>query len=140
MNRLITLSRRWLIYFGKTLPFFLCLIVFICYAETLFNLAVSRFVDHGGVVIPNNTITFFIASYFEYDWLSVIILAIISVAIETCYWNKLAVLYLGLQLIEKSVIYEHEFTTTGACIISAINILICAYLCMKGVMIYARKC
>lgn len=138
MNRLINLSRRWLIYLGKMLPFLFCAIVFVSYTETLFNVVLSHYYSYGEYIIVNKDISRFIASYIEYDWSSVIVLAIISIAIETCYWNKLAVVYLALQLLEKTIIYDYEFTPMYACVIALANMMVSGYLVYRGIKVLMK--
>ena len=129
---LIYKSRVALINIGKMLPFIVCAVVMVGYAETLFSLATNDFVMWDGNIIPNTPISRFVGFYFEYDIITLVILLTISVAIETCYWNKLAIVYLCIQLYEKNYLTSVELYTETICIIAFANILVSGFFVYKG--------
>lgn len=129
---LIYKSRVALINIGKMLPFIVCAIVMVGYADTLFSLTTNDFVVWDGNIIPNTPISRFIGLYFEYDIITLVILLTISVAIETCYWNKLAIVYLCIQLYEKNYFTSVELYTETICIIAFANILVSGFFVCKG--------
>lgn len=122
--------RRLLIRVGKLLPFFVCFLVLIGYMETLFVLAISDYLWYDGIVIPNTPLSFFIGRYFEYNLQMLVVLVIISIAIETCIYNKLACTYLGINLLEKSY-FDFELEPTCIYIICLVNILVAGYITFK---------
>lgn len=128
---MINKVRRLLIHIGKVLPFFICFLVLINYAETAFALATSDFLAYDGVVIPNIWLSFLVGHYFEYNIQTLLILTIISISVETCIYNKLVCLYLGINLMEKSY-FDFELEIIHVYIICLINILIAGYLTYKG--------
>lgn len=132
-------ARIWLIRLGKVLPFFVCAIVMLSYAETSFALATNDLINWGGVVIPNKPISRFIGNYFEYNLQMLVVLCIISIAIETCIYNKLACVYLGVNLYEKSYFANVELCTEYIYAICAANIIVSAYFVYKGLSIYLHK-
>ena len=132
-------SRVLLINIGKMLPFAVCLIVLISYIETLISLSSSNFVLLNGSYIPNKPISWFIGQYFEYNVITLIILLTISVAVETCIWNKLAIVYLAIQLAEKEYFITVELYPEYVYTIVIANILICGFFCYKGIRIISRK-
>ena len=97
-----------LVNMGKMLPFVLCGIILVSYSETMFSLATSDFVEWGGYIIPNTPISWFVGNYFEYDLVTLFALLIMSIAVQTCFWNKLSLLYLFLQLKEKEYLLSIE--------------------------------
>ena len=99
---MINKFRRLLIRVGKILPFIVCLLILLQYAETAFALLLSDFLVYDDMVIPNTPISFFIGRYFEYNLQMFVVLCIISIAIETCLANKACCVYLGVNLYEKS--------------------------------------
>ena len=131
-------ARIWLIRLGKVLPFVICFIVMLSYSETAFNLATNDLNDWCGIVIPSKPISWFISDYFEYNLQTLAVLAIISIAIETCIYNKLACGYLGANLAEKSY-FDFELEPTTIYIICLANIIVAGYLTIKGLIILIKQ-
>lgn len=125
-------ARKALIVVGKCIPFILCLIILLTYAETLFACVLSRFCTYGGVVIPNTPLSFVVGRLFEYDYLLVILVGIISIAIEACKWNLMAVLYMFFHLLEKSF-FDFEISLEAIYVIIIINIFTCGFIIYKGI-------
>lgn len=136
---MINKFRRLLIRVGKILPFIVCLLILLQYAETAFSLLLSDFLVYDDMVIPNTPISFFIGQYFEYNLQMLVVLCIISIAIETCIYNKLACLYLGVNLYEKSYFANVELYTEYIYAICAANIIVSAYFVYKGIKILTNK-
>ena len=134
---MIRKARIWLIRLGKILPFVICFIVAMSYLETLFSLITNKLVDWCGYTIPNTPLSFFIGLYFEYNAQMLAVMTILSVAIETCRWNKLACLYLGINLIEKSY-FDFELDIETIYCICIINIIASTYLTYKGIKIITK--
>lgn len=131
-------ARIWLIRLGKVLPFVVCFIVMLSYSETMFNLATNDLNDWCGVVIPNKPISWLIWQYFEYNLQMLVVLVILSIAISTCIYNKMACVYLGINLAEKSY-FDFELEITTIYIICLANIIVAGYLTLKGVQILINK-
>lgn len=134
---MINRFRRLLIQVGKVLPFAVCFLVVINFTETVFALATNDFLMYDGIIIPNTRISFFIGHYFEYNIQMLVVLCIISIAIETCIYNKLACGYLGINLAEKSY-FDFELEPTTIYIICLANILVAGYLTVKGIKILLK--
>jgi len=131
-------ARIWLIRLGKVLPFVICFIVMLSYSETAFNLATNDLFSWCGTVIPSKPISWFISGYFEYNLQMLVVLVILSIAIQTCVYNKLACAYLGINLAEKSY-FDFELEPTTIYIICIANIIVAGYLTVKGLRIISRK-
>lgn len=131
--------RRLLIQIGKSLPFLLCFLVFVSYAENLFALATNDFLYYDGYYIVNTPISFAIGLKFEYDWLMVVFAMILSIAIETCKWNKFALCYLTTNLFQKSYLANIELDALVIYIICIANILVCALFIYKGITIFLKS-
>jgi len=127
-------ARIWLIRLGKVLPFVICFIVMLSYSETIFNLATNDLNDWGGIIIPNKPISWLIGQYFEYNLQMLFVLVILSIAIQTCVYNKMACAYLGINLAEKSY-FDFELYPEYIYAICIVNILICGFFCYKGLRI-----
>ena len=127
--------RRLLIRIGKTMPFLLCFLVFVNYSETLIALATSDYLAYDGMVIPNTRISFLVGKYFEYDLSMLIVLIVVSISVNTCFWNKAACLYLGANLYEKSFFETNMYDNEVYYAVCAINIILASYLTLKGIRI-----
>ena len=127
-------ARIWLIQLGKVLPFIVCFVVSISYVESIISLANNHIVAYDNYVILHKPITFFIAQYFEYNLQMLVVLVILSIAIQTCIYNKLACGYLGVNLAEKSY-FDFELEPTTIYIICLANIIVAGYLTYKGIYI-----
>ena len=134
---MVTKVRKLLIRVGKVLPFIVCFIAFINFIEIAFATATSDFLVYDGIVIPNTPISFFIGQYFEYNLQMLFVLVILSIAIQTCVYNKMACAYLGINLAEKSY-FDFELELTTIYIICLANIIIAGYLTVKGIKILIR--
>ena len=134
---MINKFRRLLIRIGKVLPFVICFLVCINYTETSFSLLTSDFLVWNDIVIPNTSVSFFVGQYFEYNLQMLVVLCIISIAIETCIYNKLACGYLGINLAEKSY-FDFELEPTAIYIICLANIIVAGYLTFKGIKILLK--
>lgn len=122
-----------LINTGKMLPFLICVVVFVSYAESTFALATSDFLDTDDAIILNKPLSWLIADYFRYNIVTIVVLTILSYAINACKWNKLALLYLAIQLYEKEYFLTIELDAFVIYIICVVNMIICSYLIYKGI-------
>lgn len=116
------------------LPFIVCFIVLISYVEDVFALINENYMLYDGSVALNKPLSWWIGSFFEYNLITVVILLTISVAVETCYWNKIAILYLSIQLVEKDYFANVEVYPSLVFAVAIVNILISGFLVWKGIM------
>ena len=137
MNTIVYKARVLLINMGKMLPFILCCVIAIAYIESFISLAIQDFVVWNGCIILNNSISWFVGKYFEYDLVTLVALLVFSISTETCYWNKLACLYLGINLFEKSY-FDFELEPWTIYTICIANIIVAGYLTYKGIAILTK--
>ena len=135
---MINQARRLLINIGKMLPFVVCFLVLLNYAESLYAMMTEDYLSYDGCIILNTPIAFYIGSHFEYNIQMLVVLCVISVAIETCIYNKLACLYLGVNLLEKSY-FDFELEPYQIYIIIAVNLLASGFFVYKGIRILTNK-
>ena len=83
-------------------------------------------------------ISWSIGEYFKYDFVSLFVFIVLSYAIETCIYNKLACLYLGVNLYEKSYFSTIELYPEYIYIICTTNILISGFFVFKGIKILTK--
>jgi hypothetical protein len=129
---IINKSRVLLIRFAKILPFILCGIVLISYLETIYSLIANMVVIWDIYLIPYKPISWAIANVVEYGWNTIIIISILSIATETCIWNKLSIAYLCVNLYEKDFFANIELYEETIIAICLINIIISSLLIYKG--------
>ncbi len=134
---MVNTFRKLLIRIGKCLPFVICFLVCIHYAESLFALISQDFCEYGDAIILNTRVSFRIAKYMDYNIQMLLIIAIISIAIDTCIYNKLACLYLGANLLQKSY-FAYELDEWVIVIVCLVNLLVAGYITYKGVKILLR--
>lgn len=130
-NNFITKTRVTLIRIGKIAPFVVCFVVFISYIEDVCSLMFDRYVEFSDGVYLRKDLSWFIGNYFKYDLATLSFLIVLSYAIETCMYNKLACLYLGINLLEKSY-FDFELEPMAIHIICVANILVSVFLTYKG--------
>ena len=131
-------SRIVLINIGKALPFIICFMVLVSYSENILSLATNNIVQYADTYTLSKPISHWIGGVFEYDALIVVVLVIMAYALETCYWNKLAVLYLLLHLIFKNYVQDVVFDETEVYIVSIVNAVISFFLSYKGAEILVK--
>lgn len=133
-NGLSHRMRITLIEFGKLMPFLICAVVAISYFENINSLYFEDFVVCADGIMLNKPISWFFGQWFEYNIQFVAFLVILSIAIRTCIFNKLAIVYLALQLFEKSYFQSHELANYNVYyLISVANIVICLFLIVMGI-------
>ena len=137
MNAIIYRTRILLINIGKILPFFICSIVLVSYFESIVSMYNEDYILYDSYAILRKPVSYFIGSYFEYNLQMLVVLCVISIAIETCIYNKLACGYLGINLAEKSY-FDFELEPTTIYIICLANIIVAGYLTYKGIRILIR--
>lgn len=131
MIGLIRKARIFLIRIGKILPFVICGLAFISYAESIFATITQDYILYDDYALLRKPISFFIGQYFEYNIQMLFVLVVLSIAISTCVYNKLACAYLGFNLLEKSYL-DFELEPTTIYIICIINIAISGFLTWNG--------
>ena len=137
-NSFVTKTRITLIQIGKIAPFVVCFVVFVSYTEDVYSLMLDRYVEFSDGVYLRKDLSWFIGNYFKYDLATLSFLVVLSYAIETCIYNKLACGYLGINLAEKSY-FDFELEPTYIYIICFANIIVAGYLTYKGIRIVSRK-
>lgn len=129
---MIVAARKTLIRIGKMLPFVVCFLVCINYIESMCGVLFENYIQYGNINILNTRLSFFIGQYFEYNIQMLFVLVVLSIAISTCVYNKLACAYLGFNLLEKSYL-DFELEPTTIYTICITNIAISGYLTWKGI-------
>ncbi len=135
---LVHRTRIALIRMGKVAPFFVCAIVLVSYIEDVLSLTFNHYMQFDDGVYLSKPVSWFIAQYFKYDIMTVFVLTVISISIETCVFNKLACIYLLVNLIEKSF-FDFEMEPSEIYCICIVNIIISGWLVHKGIKMTKNK-
>lgn len=130
--RLVYRSRIILINFAKLFPFCLCLLVFTSLSESLYALLSSDYVLYDGSIIPNTPLSWAIGRIYEIGLRSLLLASGLSISFQTCIWNKLCIIYLGIYLWIKHYLSSIELEITTIYLIIIFNIMICCFLIYKG--------
>ena len=133
MRNLVKSSRILLIELGKFAPFLICFLVFVSYIESLYAIVTNDYLVYEDCYVLNKPVSWFIGKYLTYNITTVFVLAVVSVSVETCIWNKLCVVYLALQLVEKKIYMQVELEEHVVLLIILINIIVMFILLVKGV-------
>ena len=131
---MINAFRKALIRSGKIIPFFLCFIVCVSYIEDVYALYTNSYIEFADGVYLYKPISWAIGNQLEYNISHLAVLCVLSIAIRTCFYNKLACIYLGINLLEKSYL-NFELEPTAIYIICLANIIIAGWLTFKGIKI-----
>lgn len=126
-------ARLLLIELGKFAPFIVCFIVLISYCESLYALITNDYLIYDNELTLNKPISWFIGRYLTYNIITIIALVVISIAVETCIWNKLCIAYLTIQLYEKHYFMTIELYKDSVCYIIVANILVMILLLYRGI-------
>lgn len=134
---MINKARRFLIKIGKALPFVICFLLTLHYSECVIALLSESYLLYDGFTILYTPISFMIGGFVEYNLQMLLVLCVISIAIETCIYNKLACLYLGVNLLEKSY-FDFKLEPSMIYAICIANIIVCVFFVYKGVKILLK--
>lgn len=132
-------SRVFLVRFAKVLPFILCFIVAISYVECIYALASKSYYAYGNSVVLYKPLSWFISDYFLYDWYTILAATILSFAMETCWYNKAAIVYLCINTWERDYFITIELYPEHIYAIIAVNLLCSGFFVFKGITILFRK-
>lgn len=130
--------RKLLVWFGKLFPFVLCFIVCVSYIETLVSIGFDLYCSYGEYVVPYKPLSWFFGDILTYDWHTISVAIVLSIAFETCIWNKLSILYLCANLYEKQYFVD-EMEWYTIVLICATNIAVSSYLIYKGIRALCMK-
>ena len=134
---MINAFRKALIRLGKFIPFVLCFIVCVSYIEDVYALYTNSYIKFADGVYLYKPISWVIGNRLEYNISHLVLLCVLSISIQTCVYNKLACLYLGINLLEKHC-FDFELEPSTIYIICLANIVVCTYLCYKGIRLLIK--
>ena len=136
----ITMSaRRGIIWIGKYAPFVIVAIVTLSNIEALYSLLAEQYAEYNGEIVYYKPISWFIGDYFKLSIAWVAALAVLSVGVEACVWNRACIAFLAVVLWQKDFFLEHTINETYFAIVLSANCIIGIFLVLKGICIIKLK-
>ena len=136
----ITMSaRRGIIWIGKYAPFVIVAIVTLSNIEALYSLLTEQYAEYNGEIVYYKPISWFIGDYFKLSITWVAALAVLSVGVEACVWNRACIVFLSLVLLQKDFFIEHTIDETYFAVVLIANSTIGVLLVFKGLKILLSK-
>ena len=136
----ITMSaRRGIIWIGKYAPFVIVAIVTLSNIEALYSLLAEQYAEYNGEIVYYKPISWFIGNYFKLSIAWVAALAVLSVGVEACVWNRACIAFLAVVLWQKDFFLEHTIDETFFATVLIANSTTGALLVIKGIKIILRK-
>lgn len=132
-------ARVFLVRFAKVFPFVLCGIICISYMESICALACENFISLDDSIVLDKPLSHFIGEWFVYEWYTIAVAVILSLAMETCWANKASVFYACINAWERDYFLTIELEPTTIYLICLANIIVAGYLTIKGISILTRK-
>lgn len=132
----ITMSaRRGIIWIGKYAPFVIVAIVTLSNIEALYSLLTEQYAEYNGEIVYYKPISWFIGDYFKLSIAWVAALAVLSVGVEACIWNRACIAFLAVVLWQKDFFLEHTIDETYFAVVLIVNSAIGTLLIIKGLRI-----
>lgn len=132
----ITMSaRRGIIWIGKYAPFVIVAIVTLSNIEALYSLLAEQYAEYNGEIVYYKPISWFIGDYFKLSIALVASLAVLSVGVEACFWNRACIAFLAVVLWQKDFFLEHTINETMFCFVLLSNSFVGVLLVYKGIKI-----
>lgn len=132
----ITMSaRRGIIWIGKYAPFVIVAIVTLSNTEALYSLLTKQYAEYNGEIVYYKPISWFIGNYFKLSIAWVAALAVLSVGVEACFWNRACVAFLAVILWQKYFFLENTINETYFAAVLIANSTIGTLLVIKGIKI-----
>ena len=132
----ITMSaRRGIIWIGKYAPFVIVAIVTLSNTEALYSLLTEQYAEYNGEIVYYKPISWFIGNYFKLSIAWVAALAVLSVGVEACFWNRACVAFLTVILWQKDFFLENTINETYFAAVLIANSTIGTLLVIKGIKI-----
>lgn len=129
---MVTLFRKLLIRLGKTIPFVLAFILLVGYVETTYSIITSNMIiDAEENIIYNLPISFFLADIVYIDWLDVLLVWILCVALELCKYSFRCAYLITLNLPFRWLV-EHFYIESGIVVGLASFMALAGLYCVYG--------
>jgi hypothetical protein len=138
-NSITMSARRGIIWIGKYAPFVIVAIVTLSNIEALYSLLTEQYAEYNGEIVYYKPISWFIGDYFKLSIAWVAALAVLSVGVEACFWNRACIAFLAVVLWQKDFFLEHTIDETCFAVVLIANSTIGVLLVFKGLKILLSK-
>ena len=138
-NGITVSARRGIIWIGKYAPFFIVAIVTLSNIEALYSLLTEQYAEYNFEIVYYKPISWFIGDYFKLSIAWIAALAVLSVGVEACIWNRACIAFLAVVLWQKDFFLEHTINETYFAAVLVLNSTIGILLVVKGIKIISRK-
>lgn len=129
---MVTLFRKLLIRFGKTIPFVLAFILLVGYVETIYSIITKNtIIDAEENVIYNLPASFYLADIVYIDWLDVLLVWILCVALELCKYSFRCTCLITLNLPFRWLV-AHVSMSDGIVVGLYVFMALCGLYCVCG--------
>ena len=136
---MVTLFRKLLVRFGKIIPFVLAFISLVGYVETIHSIITSNtIVDAEENIIYNLPTSFFLADIVYIDWLDVLLVWILCVALELCKYSFRCAYLITLNLPLRWLV-AHVSMPDGIVVGLYVFMALCGLYCVYGGIIIFLK-
>lgn len=130
-----TSARRGIIWIGKYAPFFIVAIVTLSNTEAMYSILAERYATFDEMVVYYKPVSWWIGERFELSIAWIAALAVLSVGVEACFWNRACIAFLAVVLWQKDFFLEHTIDETYFTIVLITNSTIGTLLVIKGIKI-----
>lgn len=134
-NKITMSARRGIIWIGKYAPFVIVAIVTLSNTEALYSLLTEQYAEYNGEIVYYKPISWFIGNHFKLSIAWVAALAVLSVGVEACFWNRACVAFLAVILWQKDFFLENTINETYFAAVLIANSTIGTLLVIKGIKI-----
>ena len=129
---MITFFRKMLVRLGKIIPFVLAFVLFVGYTETIYAIISNNtIIDAEENIIYNLPVSFFLADIVYIDWLDVLLVWILCVALELCKYSFRCAYLITLNLPFRWLVENYEIPDNVIITCSFIMALL-SLLCLYG--------
>ena len=129
---MITFFRKMLVRLGKIIPFVLAFVLFVGYTETIYAIISNNtIIDAEENIVYNLPISFFLADIVYIDWLDVLLVWILCVALELCKYSFRCAYLITLNLPFRWLV-EHVSMSDGTIISIASFMALAGLYCVYG--------
>lgn len=139
INGITMSARRGIIWIGKYAPFVIVAIVTLSNIEALYSLLTEQYAEYNGEIVYYKPISWFIGDDFKLSSAWIAALAVLSIGVEACIWNRACIAFLAAVLWQKDFFLEHTINETYFAVVLIVNSMIGILLVIKGIRIVSRK-
>ena len=125
-------ARKYIIMLGKCSPFVFIASVVVSLSETLTSIIVGFYAEYNDSIVYYKPLSWFIGEYFSLDFSRLAMIAVISIGIRACVWNKLGIIYRMAVLCQREYFLYHTVSEESFTYVLVVNIIVGLFILYKG--------